>query len=182
MPIKVRDIMSSPVYSIDVNKNAREAGELFRKVRRGFLIVTKNKKPIGTLSESDVIQKIVAENKTASKIKIKNIMSSPIVGVRPEDELIDVVRKMKLNNIHRLPVVDKDKLVGVVSLTDVARTSPEMLDLLEYRLKMKEEPFVLREEITSGICDSCENYFTTLQNKNDQWLCESCRDESEAEE
>jgi len=182
MVMNVKEIMSSPAYSVDIGKTAREAGQLMRKIRRGFLVVTKNGKPVGTLSDSDLIQKIIAENKTANKIKVKDVMSAPVVTINPDDDMLVAVRKMKSNNIHRLPVLDKHKLVGVISLSDIARTSPEMLDLLEYRLKMKEEPFVLREEKTSGICDSCGNYFTDLQNVNDQWLCETCRDELVEEE
>ena len=54
-----------------------------------------------------------------------------------------------------------------------------MLDLLEYRLKMKEKPFEIREKVTVGICDSCENYSQDLRNKDDEWLCEDCREEME---
>ena len=182
MAIKVKEIMSTPVYSIDINKTAKDAGQILRRARRGFLVVTKGKKAVGTLSESDLIQKIVAENKSASKVKLKDIMSSPIVVVNSNEDTITAVRKMKLNNIHRLPVVDNGSVVGVISLTDIARTSPEMLDLLEYRLKMKEEPFVLREPTASGMCDNCENFSSNLKSKNDQWLCENCREELEAEE
>jgi len=177
--ILVKDIMSSPAHTIDFQKSAKDAGQLMRKIRRGFLVVIKDKKPIGTLSDSDLIQNIIAENKLANKVKVQNIMSSPIVAVEPDNDMLVAVRKMKANNIHRLPVINNGKLVGIISLTDIAKTSPEMLDLLEYRLKMKEEPFVLREKVTSGICDSCGNYSTALQSVNDQWLCEDCREESE---
>jgi formylmethanofuran dehydrogenase subunit E len=54
-----------------------------------------------------------------------------------------------------------------------------MANLLEYRLKMRERPFEIKEEFTSGICDSCGNYNDDLKNINDQWLCESCREEME---
>ncbi len=182
MAVKVSEIMSSPVHSIDINKSAKDAGQMLRKIRRGFLVVTKGGKPVGTMSDSDLIQKVVAENKLSSKIKIKDIMSSPIVTVGKDEDVLVAVRKMKLNNVHRLPVMGKGKLVGVLSLTDIARTSPELQDLLEYRLKMKEEPVVLREQETSGICDSCGNYFIDLRNANEQWLCESCRSELEEKE
>lgn len=86
---------------------------------------------------------------------------------------------MKRSNIHRLPVIKERQLLGVVSLTDIARASPDMAYLLEYRMKMKERPFELKEETTSGICDSCGDYFENLKNMHGEWLCESCRDELE---
>jgi len=179
MPILVKDIMVKPVKTIDQEKTAEEAGKLMTKSRRGCLIVTKDRRPVGIVSDSDLIRRIVALNIKSSKVKLKDIMSRPLVAVGPEDDILGAVRKMKKSNIHRLPVVSRGKLVGILSLSDIARTSPEMLDLLEYRLKMKETAFAIREEFTSGICDSCSNYSGDLKSFNDQWLCESCREELE---
>jgi CBS domain-containing protein len=178
MTILVKDIMSKPVVTIDENKTARDAGKTMKKIRRGFLLITRKGKPVGVISDSDLIRHVVVADAKASQIKLKKIMTRPLITVRPEDDIIVAVRKMKKSNIHRLPVVSEDgKPVGVISLTDIARTSPEMLDLLEYRLKMKETPFEIKEQFTSGICDSCLNYSDRLINHNDQWLCESCMDE-----
>lgn len=179
MPILVKDIMIKPVTTIGQEKTAEDAGKIMKKTRRGCLVVTKNKKPVGIVSDSDLIKKVIALDTKASKVKLKEIMSRPLVTVRPEDDILSAVRKMKKSNVHRLPVVSGGKLVGIVSLSDIARTSPEMLDLLEYRLRMKEAPFGIREEFTSGICDSCGNYYEDLKKINDQWLCESCREELE---
>jgi CBS domain-containing protein len=180
--ILVKEIMSKPVYEIDARKTVRDAGKLMRKVRRGFLVVVKNKKPIGVLSDSDVINEVVAKNKLASKIKVSEIMSKPIVSVSPDEDIITAVNKMKKNNIHRLPVIKNGKAVGVISLSDIARASPEMMYLLEYRLKMKERPFEIREKYTSGICEICGNFSDRLEYINNQWVCESCKDELVAEE
>lgn len=179
MPILVKEIMSKPVITIDINKTARDAGKIIAKTRRGFLVVTKRSKPIGVISDSDLIKRILVKNLKASQIKIKELMSEPVVAIEPNDDILVAVRKMKTNNIHRLPVVEKGKLVGVITLGDIARTTPEMLDLLEYRLKMKELPIEIKEKMTSGICDSCGNYSEVLENKNDQWLCENCKEEIE---
>ncbi|MCM8786106.1 MAG: CBS domain-containing protein [Candidatus Omnitrophica bacterium] len=180
MAILVKDIMSKPVITIDENKNARDAGKIMKKVRRGFLLVTRKGKPIGAISDSDLIKNVIVANKKASQVKLKKIMTRPLITVRPDDDILVAVRKMKKNNVHRLPVVSEEgRPVGVISLTDIAKTSPEMLDLLEYRLKMKEMPFEIKETYTSGICDSCLNYSDKLTNYDDQWLCESCMDELE---
>ena len=180
MVVLVKDVMSSPVLTIDSKKNARDAGKLMRKHRKGFLVVTEKNRPAGVISESDLIEEVVCKNTKADKIKLENLMHEPIVAVDPEDDILTASRKMKENNIHRLPVVSEGRVEGVISLTDIARTSPEMLDLLEYRLKMKERPFEIKEKTTLGICDSCDNYSEDLRNVEDQWLCEDCREEREA--
>ncbi|MEM5879448.1 MAG: CBS domain-containing protein [Candidatus Aenigmatarchaeota archaeon] len=181
MPIYVKDIMIKPVITIDQEKTVKQAGEMMKKTRRGCLIVTKKGKPVGILSDSDVIKRVVAKNLLPSKVKIKKVMSSPLIVIGPNDDILTAVRKMKKSNIHRLPVVSEGKLVGLISLSDIAKTSPEMLDLLEYRMKMKSFEPEIKEKFTSGVCDSCDNYSDDLKNVNDQWLCERCREELEYE-
>jgi CBS domain-containing protein len=179
MPVLVKDIMTKKVFVIDPNKTAKDAGILMKKIRRGCLVVTEDNRPIGIVTDSDLIRKIISNDLVASKIKVKDIMSKPLVTVEPDDDILVAVRKMRKSNIHRLPVISGEKLVGIISLRDIAVTSPEMLDLLEYRLKMKEMPFEIKEEFTASTCDSCGNYSDRLKNVNGQWLCETCREELE---
>lgn len=179
MPVLVKDIMSSPL-TVDLNKTVKAAGVLMRKNRIGSLIVTKSKKPVGILTDSDIIKKVVAKDIKPSKLKVKDTMSSPLVIISPAETMLDATRKMKKNNIKRLPVVSNGKLVGVITLSDIAKTSPEMTDLLEYRLKMRQAPAEITEKFTSGICDSCGVYFEHLENANGKWLCETCKDELES--
>jgi len=117
----------------------------------------------------------------SAKLKVKKIMSKPLVTVAVNDDVLDAVRKMKKINVHRLPVVDSGKVVGIISLSDIAKTSPEIADLLEYRLKMKDEEPTIKKETTAGICDSCELHSEKLVNLNGQWLCEDCVNDSEEE-
>jgi len=181
LPVYVKDIMIKQVMAIDQNKTVRHAGELMKKARRGCLIVTKKGRPIGIISDSDIIKRIVAKNILPEKVKVKDAMSKPLVTIQPEEEILIAVRKMKRSNIHRLPVISNGRLVGILSLSDIAKTSPEMLDLLEYRIKMRSFQPEIKEQFTSGICDSCGDYNEDLKNVNGQWLCEDCREELEHE-
>ena len=173
--------MSKPVYKIEESKTVKEAAKKIRDSRRGFLVVVKGNKPVGVLSDSDIIGRVVAEDAKASKIKVKDAMTKYFVAIGSDEDILTAVRKMKRGNVHRLPVIDNGKIVGVISLTDIARTSPEMLDLLEYRLKMKEVPYETKEEHTSGICDSCGDYVEDVRRGGDQWLCEDCREDLKGE-
>ena len=181
MPVLVKDVMSKPVYKIESGKSIRDAADLIKKVRRGFLVVVKGNKPVGVLSDSDIVGKVVASDGKPSKVKVEKVMTKHFVSISPNVDILTAVRKMKKGNVHRLPVIDKDKLVGVISLTDVARTSPEMLDLLEYRLKMKETPYEEVHEHTTGLCDSCGDYFDDVKYNDGQWLCEDCREDAPSE-
>jgi CBS domain-containing protein len=178
MPIWVKDIMIKPI-SIDLNKTVKAAGEVMRERRIDALIVTKNKNPIGIITDSDLIKKIIAKNIKPSSVKVKDIFSGPLVTTSPDDNIMEATNKMKKNRIKRLAVVAGGKLIGIISLSDIARASPEMISLLEYKLKMREWPTEIIEKFTSGICDSCSNYSADLQNISGKWICESCREEEE---
>jgi len=175
---KVKEIMSTPVLTIEYNKTVEDAAKIMAKNRVGSLIVTKNKKAIGILTDSDIIKKVVAKNKVPSKLKVLSVMGKPLIKVYPDEEIEKVVDKMIRNNVKRLCVVDKEgKPVGIVSLTDVAKSSSKMYELLEKRLEMKESEVTIREETTIGICDVCENYSDNLRLYNDKWVCSNCLDE-----
>jgi len=181
LPIYVRDVMNKKILTLDVNKNIKNAAELMNKIRQYEVVITKNNKPIGIVTDSDIIKKVVAKNLKPSSVKIKKLMRGPLVTVHTDETVLDASRKMKRNSIKRLPVVEHGKLVGMLTLSEIARTCPEMIDLLEWKLKMREsekEP-IITERSTSGICDSCSVYSDDLRNKDDQWICETCREETE---
>lgn len=178
--VSVKEMMSKPALTIEHNKSAQSAAMVMKKNRKGFLVVTKKGTPVGVLSDSDLINKIIVKKRDAMKTQVNEIMATPLIVVDPNADAIGAVEKMKKSNIHRLPVVEKGKAIGVLSLTDVARASPDMYYLLEYRQEMKRAPIEIREKYTSGICESCANYSERLVNMEDgRWMCESCQDEME---
>lgn len=181
LPIYVKDIMSKPALKIEQDKSVKDAAAKIKDSRRGFLVVVKSNKPVGVLSDSDIIGRVVAKNSQPNKVKIKDVMTRYFVSINSDEDVLTAVRKMKRGNVHRLPVIDNGKIVGVISLTDIARTSPEMLDLLEYRLKMKEAAPEITEEHTSGICDNCGDYIEDMKRVDDKWLCEDCREDLRSE-
>jgi CBS domain-containing protein len=182
MAVIVKEVMSRPAITIEIDKTAKAAGEAMRANRKGFLVVVKKGTPVGVLSDSDMINKIVAKGKDSSTVLVKDMMNEPMITVSPGEDVMEAVKKMKKNNIHRLPVVDKEKVVGVLSLTDIAKSSPDMLYLLGYRQEMKKNPIGIKDKTTSGICDSCDNFTDCLKKTADsRWLCESCLDEQEDE-
>jgi len=172
--------MSSPVVTIDVNKTAKDAAIMLKKMRKGCLIVTKKKNPVGILTSSDLVRKVVAKNLRPTQVKVKDVMSKPLIFVDPDETITSAAAKFKQNNIHRVPVIKNGKLVGILSYTDIAIVAPEMLDILEQRMKSEEMP-IIKEEITSGICENCGHFSENLRFKNGQWICETCREEMESE-
>ncbi len=176
MGILVKNIMTKPVIQVNYNKTVQEAAKIMVKHRVGSIIVVKNNNPIGIITETDVNKKIVAPGKDPKKVTAEKIMSTPVVFSSPNDDVITTVEKMKKYRIKRIPVVDKGKIVGIVTDTDIARASPDMLDILNFRLKMREEEPSLEESSTSGLCESCGAYSEDLRCVDEEWVCENCRE------
>ena len=122
--LKVEDAMVKEVMTIDDNATVKEAAEIMNKFEIGCLIAVRKGKAMGIITERDLLKRVVAEAKNATKTKVKEIMSSPLVVVEPSMNLEEAVRLMFQMKIKKLPVVDGKRLVGLVTLTDIARFSP----------------------------------------------------------
>lgn len=131
MSLKVEDVMVKDVITIDENSTVKEAANVMNKFEIGCLIAVSKKKAIGILTERDLLKRVVAESREASKTKVKDIMSSPLVVVDPNMDLEEAVKLMFQMKIKKLPVVDEKRLVGLVSLTDIARFQPQMITILK---------------------------------------------------
>ena len=115
----VRDIMEKNVVTIDHDKTSLEAARLLKEKEISFLVVLKDNLPAGIVSERDFVRKLVAEDKTASKVSLEDIMSKKFRWVKPGSLIEDAVQKMLNNNIRRLLVLEDEKLVGVITQTDL---------------------------------------------------------------
>jgi CBS domain-containing protein len=131
LSLKVEDVMVREVITIDENSSVKEAAEVMNKFEIGCLIAVKKSKAMGIITERDLLKRVVADVKDASKTKVRDVMSSPLVVVEPDMELEEAVKLMFQMKIKKLPVVDGKRLVGLVSLTDIARFQPQMIKILK---------------------------------------------------
>lgn len=116
---KVRDIMEKNVITIDYDKTSLDAAQILTEKDISFLVIVKNDEPIGVLTERDLVKKIASEDKQASQVPLSEIMSHKFRWVEPSTEIEDAVQKMLNNNIRRLIVLENEKLVGVITQTDL---------------------------------------------------------------
>jgi CBS domain-containing protein len=116
---QIRDIMQKNVITIEHNKTAHDAACLISEKDISFLVIMKDNIPIGVLTESDFVKRLSAKDKKASDVIISEIMSNKFRWVNPETEIEDAIQKMLNNNIRRLLILDDDKLVGVLTQTDL---------------------------------------------------------------
>ena len=116
---QIRDIMQKNVITIEHDKTAHDAACLISEKDISFLVIMKDDIPIGVLTESDFVKRLSARDKKASDVIISEIMSNKFRWVNPETEIEDAIQKMLNNNIRRLLILDDNKLVGVLTQTDL---------------------------------------------------------------
>jgi len=116
---QIRDIMEKNVVTLDQDSTVLDAARLLKEKKISFLVIMKNNEPIGVVTESDFVRKLVVEDKVASKTQLSEIMSYKFRSVTPSTEIEDAVQKMLNNKIRRLLVLDEGKLAGVVTQTDL---------------------------------------------------------------
>ena len=117
---QVKDIMEKNVITIDYTKNAHDASVILKEKEISFLVILKEGKPEGIVSERDIVRKIAAEDIKSSQIQLEVIMSKNFKLVEPETEVEHAVQKMLNNNIRRLIVLENEKLAGVITQTNLA--------------------------------------------------------------
>ena len=118
---QVREIMVRNVMTIDYDKTAKDVALLFAEKEISSLVVVKDGNPIGLVTERDLARKVSVTDRKSADVPLSEIMSYKFRWVEPTTPIEDAVQKMINNNIRRLLVLDNDKLVGIITETDLAR-------------------------------------------------------------
>jgi len=129
--LKVEDVMTMDVITIDENTSVKEAADIMNQYEIGCLIAVRKGKAIGIITERDLLKRIIVEAKNPEQTKVGEVMSSPLEVVAPGTSLEDALQLMFDKKIKKLPVVEKNHLLGLVSLTDIARCQPAIIKILK---------------------------------------------------
>jgi len=177
----VKDIMSSPVVTMDENETANKAAQLMDKHDVGCVIVTsKQGKPLGIITERDLVVRILAKSNQPSKITAKEVMSSPLITIDPDVTLSEAARRMSRLNIRRLGVIYKGNIVGLISSKDILAVTPELIEIIQERARIERgKTFEAPPEHAplAGYCDNCGRWSDTLEENEGRFICEDCKAE-----
>lgn len=139
-PVKVADVMIKAVIAVDSDVTVKQAVSLMNKYEIGCLVVLTKGKVDGIVTERDILTRVIGNSRDVDKTAIKEIMSRPIWVANPTTELEIALRNMLKQKIKKLPVVQDGKLVGLVTLTDIARLQPKLLNKFKRLLVKQETP------------------------------------------
>lgn len=134
--IIVRDIMSKNVKTVRPDDTALDAVRKMNKFRIGSVIVVNNGRPTGIITERNILQEIVEPRHDPATIKAKDIMTRPLITVDPHTAVDEAAKIMASKTIKTLPVVDRDKILGIVTSSDIVRNSPTQLGILDELLRV----------------------------------------------
>lgn len=118
--ILVRDIMTKPIVVVDSSATVNEAAKMMEKAKVGSVLIMEKDVPIGIMTDRDFAIKIAA-HAYPIHTKVKQVMSSPLIHVSPDDEVWVAADLMYSRKIRRLPVLDEDKLLGIVTTADLIK-------------------------------------------------------------
>ncbi len=173
----VREAMSSPVISAHEDAGVVDVASAMKKNRVGAVIVTNRQgKPVGIVTERDIVTRLVAEGRAPKAVIAKEIMSSPLRMVEPDMKLMDALRLMDKLNVRRLGVIYKGDLVGLVTDRDIIRLVPTIVDIIREQREINNVAAASGPSI-AGYCDRCEMYSNNLRAVDGEFLCEDCRAE-----
>jgi CBS domain-containing protein len=140
LSLRAIDVMVREVVMIDENASVKEAVEIMNRLEISSIIATRNGDPIGLVTERDILKRIVAEGKAAKETFVRDIMSTPLTVILPEAGLEEAAHLMFDKKIKKLPVVHEGNMIGLLSLTDIARYQPHMMKILKALSVMRETP------------------------------------------
>ena len=129
MSIETSKIMVSKVVTTKKEATVEDAVKLMNKHEIGCLVVLENGKPAGIITERDLLKRVLSKSKELRNLKVKEIMSEPLLSIAPNVQIEEAVKLMFTKNIKKLPIIEKGKLLGLVTLTDVLRIQPQLIKM-----------------------------------------------------
>ncbi|HET8857780.1 MAG TPA: CBS domain-containing protein [Nitrososphaeraceae archaeon] len=175
--ILVRDIMNSPIISSSPDSNIKEIAEKMKEEKIGSIVIFEAEKPVGIVTDWDIVTDGFSRDVPPSSIKTSEIMKK-LYTIEGEATITEAARMLRKHNIKRLGVVYKNRVVGIISSSDVISVTPELIDVIS------EKAGLIRGEIgrptghISGYCDECGEWTDLLLYSEGTFTCEECRGES----
>lgn len=119
-PPLVSEIMKKNVISIDSSMTVQDAAKMMDDASIGAIVVLEKGMAVGIITERDIVRRIVSKGRPLST-GVKEAMSSPLIVINPDDTVWELAQLMKTRKIHRVPAVKDNRLVGMVTTSDVVR-------------------------------------------------------------
>ncbi|MEM7821817.1 MAG: CBS domain-containing protein [Candidatus Aenigmatarchaeota archaeon] len=132
----VRDVMNKNVVVSEPGITVKEAARIMSQFHIGSLIILKNKKIVGIITERDILIS-VAQGKEAELTTVEEVMTKNVITIAPDKTVEDAVNLMIEHRIKKLPVVDGNKLVGIITASDIVVVEPKLIEGIANLISIK---------------------------------------------
>ncbi len=132
----VRDVMAKNIKTVKPDETVHAAVQKMNKFDIGSVIVVSSGRPIGIITETNIMRRIVEPRMDPATVWTKDIMSSPLMTIDENAAVEEAAKIMVEKRINRIPVMKGDKLVGLISSTDIVKASPTQLGILDELLRV----------------------------------------------
>ncbi|HET7148084.1 MAG TPA: CBS domain-containing protein [Candidatus Nitrosopolaris sp.] len=174
--VLVRDIMNSPVVSAALTDTVNDVAVKMKDQKVGSIIIMEGENPVGIVSDWDIVSNAVVKDIKPSTIRVSDIMQK-LHSIEGEEGVTEAARMLRQHNIKRLGVVYKNRLVGIISASDVIAVTPELVDVISEKAAIVRGETGRSAGSVSGYCDECGEWSDLLQFADGTFTCEECRGE-----
>ena len=129
--VLVRDVMSKDVKVVRSDTTVKEVVATMNKFNIGSIIVMQSDKPVGIITERDVLRRIIELSLAPETQTARHVMTSPITTINETASIEEAAKLMAKKKIKRLPVMNSGKIVGILTYTDIVFKVPTLLSVLE---------------------------------------------------
>ena len=182
--VQVKDVMSSPVKTVLEHDSVEQAAKKMIANDLGSIIVTDAKgNPVGIITERDIVDRVVAENRVPRSVKAEATMSRPVRITTPEADIKEAAESMRDHNIRRLVVMEGGKMIGIISSKDIVQITPALLEMISEKTRITHHQLLPSRRVftSTGYCDHCRQWSDTLMEVNGNFVCEECQVDIESE-
>ena len=115
--------MTKEINTIDYDVTITDAAKVMAADKNfgGYVIILKKGKPLGMITERDIVNEIIAKEIDPSKVNLTEIMSTPLITIDPDEDLLEASKLMRENNIRKLVVMKSEIIYGVITAKDIAQ-------------------------------------------------------------
>jgi signal-transduction protein with cAMP-binding, CBS, and nucleotidyltransferase domain len=174
----VGDCMTQNPLKTNPKTTVQDCAILLKKNKLGSILVVENNKPVGIVTNQDLVYRVLATGLDL-KTQISKIMSKNVILISPDIDIFDALEVMNKNVIRHLTVAKDGVLVGYLTLKDILKIEPTLFDLyvskIDARLSGDNKLYSVSDE--EGICENCGEYSQVLNEVEGLRVCSHCKRE-----
>lgn len=134
--VSVIDAMTSNPITVFDHISVEDCAKVMKKNKIGSLVILKKGKIVGILTQEDIVFKVTAERLKLST-PVSKVMEKKVVTIAPNTDIYDALVLLRDNNIRQVPVVNGEKLVGILSVKDILNIQPQLYEILYEQAQMR---------------------------------------------